>query len=124
MTAAGVLVAHALVDRLAVVVISDVDAEAPQPAVAFSVYVVVACGCGISTNPTRPNVPMPAIETDPPVPEVSVTFQDKRTVWPPPIVTLFGFALNEFIVGEGHVFAVTVACAEDPAPHPDVAFRV
>lgn len=64
------------------------------------------------------------METLPPVPEVSVTFQDKRTVWPPPIVTLDGFALNEFIAGEGQLFAVTVACAEDAAPQPDVAFRV
>jgi hypothetical protein len=106
------------------VTVAVVVACAPQLAVAVKVYVVVDCGCGISTNPLGPKVPIPEIETLTPVPELSVTFQDKRTVWPPPIVTLAGEAEKLLIVGAAHATAVTVACAEDVAPQPEVALRV
>lgn len=78
----------------------------------------------MSTNPLSPKVPIPGIVTEPPVPELSVTDHDRRTVWPPPIVTFEGDAVKLLIIGAGHGFAVTVACAEDTAPHPTVTFRL
>jgi hypothetical protein len=43
-----------------------------------------------------------------PVLEGSLTDHDSRTVALPPIKTLLGLALNEFIVGGGQAMAVTV----------------
>lgn len=78
----------------------------------------------MSTNPLGPNVPIPAIVTVTPVPELSITDHDKRTVWVPPIVTLPGLAEKELIVGGGHGLAVTVVCDVACAPQPTVAVNV
>ena len=51
----------------------------PQPEVAINVYVVVVCGCAISIEPLGPNVPTLAMVTLIPVPELSTTFQERRT---------------------------------------------
>ena len=77
----------------------------------------------MSIKPTGPKLPSPEILTLTPVPEVSVTFHDKRTVAAPPIVTLEGFATNELIVGAWQAAAVTVAVALDCAPQPAVAIN-
>lgn len=109
---------------LAVIVVCEV-AWVPHPEVAVNVYVVVDCGWGISTKPLLGSpLATPAIVTLTPVPELSTAFQDKRTVWPPPIVTLLGDAEKLVIVGAAHAVAFTVACAEDVAPHPAVALNV
>jgi len=78
----------------------------------------------MSVKPLAGNVPIPEIVTVAPVPELSVTFHERRTVWPPPIVTLLGDAVKLFTVGAGQVDAVTVVCADAVAPQPAVAFKV
>lgn len=105
----------------AVTVVVAVD-WAPHPARAVSVYVVEACGCAISTNPVVVvQEPTPAIEMVTPVPELSVTSHDRRTVAWFPTVTEDGAAVKEFIVGCGHAPTVTVAAAMLCEPHPDLA---
>jgi len=69
-------------------------------------------------------VPRPAIETVTPVPELSVMFQDKRTIWFPPKVTELGEAEKLLIVGAGQEFAVTVVCAVLVVLHPFVTVIV
>lgn len=88
------------------------DAVAPQPTVAFNVYVVVDCGWAISTKPVGlAKVPTPGIKSISPVPDGSLTDHDKRTVALPPIKTLLGLAVKEFIWGGGQDVAVTVVWA-------------
>ena len=71
---------------------------------------VVDCGWLIVTEPLgAAQVPTPGIVMLTPVPELSVTDQDKVTVAVPPIVTDDGDAVNEFMVGAGHAFTLTVA---------------
>lgn len=73
---------------------------------------VVDWGWVMSTKPeVVKKVPTPLILTVTPVPDVSVTFHDSRTVWLPPTVTLLGFAEKELIVGGGHDVAVIVTWA-------------
>ncbi len=107
----------------AVTLVCAVDC-APHPAVAVSEYVVVACGCPMSIKPLAPKVPIPAIVTLTPMPELSITVQASLTVWPPPIVTELGVAVNEFIVGDGQAVTLTVVCATVCAPHAAVAVSV
>jgi hypothetical protein len=78
----------------------------------------------MSTKPLDPKVPMPAIVTETPVPDGSVTFHERRTFWPPPIVTLEGFAVNDCMLGGGQEVATTLVCAADDAPQPLVAVSV
>src|ERR1700682_2295522 len=47
-----------------------------------------------------------------------------RSVWPPPIVTLLGFAVKLSTVGGGHDDAMTVVCALALVPQPTVAIKV
>lgn len=70
------------------------------------------------------NVPMPAIVMVTPVPDVSVMFHDKRTVWLPPRLTELGVAENELMVGAAHALAVMVVWAVVVAPHPLVTVIV
>ncbi len=79
----------------------------------------------MSTKPAAvAQVPRPAIETVMPVPELSVMFQDKRTIWFPPTVTELGFAEKLLMVGAGQELAVTVVCAVDVVPQPLVTVIV
>ena len=78
----------------------------------------------MSTNPLAPNVPIPAIDTTTPVPDGSLTDQDRRTVLLFPAMTEDGADVNEFMVGGGHAFALTVVVAVDCAPHPARAVSV
>jgi hypothetical protein len=59
-----------------------------------------------------------------PVPDASVIFQERRTVWLPPIVTELGAAKNELITGARHAVAVTVTCVTELVPQPFVAVRM
>jgi hypothetical protein len=59
-----------------------------------------------------------------PVPDASVIFQERRTVWLPPMVTELGVAMKELMMGERHAVAVTVTCATEVAPQPFVAVRL
>jgi hypothetical protein len=77
------------------------------------------------TNPEVPgNVPIPAIDTDTPVPDGSVTVHESCTVWLPPIVTELGLATNDVIDGAGHALATTCVVVDADAPHPAVAVNV
>jgi len=108
---------------VAVIVIWEVE-KAPQPFVAVRVYVVVDCGCGMSTDADVPGqVPIPAIVTEMPEPVESSTVQDKRTVWFPPMVTAFGFAVKVVIVGALQGLALIVACATLVVPQPLVTLN-
>lgn len=78
----------------------------------------------MSAKPLAPYVPIPAIVTVTPVPELSLTLQERRTVWPPPIVTAEGDAVKLFTFGAGQVDAVTVVCADAVDPQPTFAFNV
>ena len=79
----------------------------------------------MSTKPVLVGqVPIPAIVTETPVPDASVTDQARRTVWLPPIVTVLGVAVNDVIPGAGQAFAVTWVCADDDEPQPLVTDSV
>jgi len=78
----------------------------------------------ISTKPVGlAKVPTPGTDSVTPVPEGSLTDHDKRTVALPPIKTLLGLTLNEFICGGGQDVAVTVVCAVVWFPQPFLAVR-
>ena len=75
----------------------------------------------MSTNPVGVvHVPTPAIVMVTPVPDVSVTFHDSRTVTWFPVVTVEGAAVNEFMVGGGHALTVTVVVAVAWLPQFDL----
>jgi hypothetical protein len=63
----------------------------------------------MSTNPLPPaKVPIPAIVTVRPVPELSFTVHASRTIWFPPMVTELGVAVKLATLGAGHAVTVTV----------------